>query len=411
MAWLEKSYEDLMQWDYNPWKRKPGQFGNHFFDLQMSADPKDKAKVSELLRLAGAWHKRLLERYPELAVEMRNVPDERNGFLKWLEFCERLEDGNTKGSVKIPFSTELEDYLGNGTWNAEAARRWLAENKALLDEIRAIGLMTERSVNGISEERWSFTSSKMAKSAVDALSIDARFAAEAGDVAGALESVLAARGLAEHLAGVETSSLLTGTVKMLLDFQLTKRVLEEIIPALPPGQVDVAAWEKVVNPGPVGPAEFARLMKGEWSVGSRNFLLPMLLNTEDPELPSDGRALVDIYSMWFLGNARSHETAALADLPRMSWTGPGNTEHLSRGSRDVAAVMFIGANSWHSGWERAQSVHAMNAAAFTILKGKPVPKDPVYGQSYRWDPQTRVLSAPDTDEFREMKIDPVTVPV
>ncbi|RYD50014.1 MAG: hypothetical protein EOP85_00440 [Verrucomicrobiaceae bacterium] len=412
LGWLENSYENLMQWEHNPWERKPGEFGNHFFNLLTSEDPKDRAKAKELQRLAEAWYKRLLERYPELAVEMRHVPDDRNGFLKWLEFCERLDgqqDEQTKGSASISFPADLEEYLSKGTWNADAARGWLAENSQMLDEIRAIGLMKECSVNGIESDRWSFTSARLAKGAVDALLIEARLAAESGDVAGAMESVHAAKGLANHLTDVETPSLLAGTVNMLLESTVNKRVLGEILPALPTGRADLAAWEQLLDPGSVGPGEFARLMKGEWSIG-RTYLLPMLLNTEDPNLPRDGGDLVDVYSMWFLRNVRSYESAVLSDLPQLSWTGPGSLDHLSRANQDAAAALFVGADSWRTGWERYQSVRAMEAAAFAILQGKPVPKDPVYGESYRWDPQTRVLSPPDTEAFRGMKIDPVTLP-
>ena len=52
----------------------------------------------------------------------------------------------------------------------------------------------------------------------------------------------------------------------------------------------------------------------------------------------------------------------------------------------------------------------MTQAAFAIMKGQPIPKDPVYGQDYRWDPVTRLLSAPDTEAFNSLNIKPITVP-
>ncbi|MEY4569546.1 MAG: hypothetical protein RLZZ398_985 [Verrucomicrobiota bacterium] len=33
----------------------------------------------------------------------------------------------------------------------------------------------------------------------------------------------------------------------------------------------------------------------------------------------------------------------------------------------------------------------MNQAAFAIMKNQPIPKDPIYGQDYRWDPATRPI--------------------
>lgn len=409
MDWFQEKFEDVMTWEHNPWKRSRNGFGDHFIGMLHSKDPVEKARAQELLRQAEAWHKRLLERYPELAVEMREIPADRNGFLRWLEFSERMEE--TLRNEGLPFPAELQGYLGNeGAWNAEAAKSWLAQNKALLDEIRAIGLLPERSLNGISVDRTGFIPARFAKSCGDALMIEARLAAEMGNPAGALDAVRAANGLADHLGEVESPSLLAATVQILTKISLQNRVLTDILPALPDGQRDPAMWQTILNPKAAGPAEFARLMKSEWSVGSRNYLLPMLLDTDDPKIPSDGAALLDYYSSQFSSITSTHEGTSPSDLAGLGWPSLTDDSHLSRSSRDVSSMVFVGAKAWRKGWERAQSVYAMNEAAFAILQGQPVPKDPVHGADYRWDPQNRVLSPPDTDAFREMKIDPITLP-
>ena len=91
MDWLLDRYEQVMSWEHNPWKTEPVGFGAHYWKLLESKDPKDQARARELRRLAEALHRRVLERYPELAVPDKNVPPERNGFLKWLEFAEGFE--------------------------------------------------------------------------------------------------------------------------------------------------------------------------------------------------------------------------------------------------------------------------------------------------------------------------------
>ena len=54
----------------------------------------------------------MLERYPELAVPDKNVPPERNGFLKWLEFAERFESGTaSRGSTSLPIPDALLNHL------------------------------------------------------------------------------------------------------------------------------------------------------------------------------------------------------------------------------------------------------------------------------------------------------------
>ena len=411
LDWFGQTFENVMTWDHNPWKWRSREFGDHFWTLCESKNPDDQEKVRELRRLAEAWHQKLRLRFPELAVPMRNVPDERNGFLQWLDFCDRMEVGMRRGAASVSFPKEIEDYLNHkGAWNPEAAKAWLAQQKPLLDEVRAIGLLPEQSANGIPLDRWGFINARLVKGWADALMMESRLAAEHGDVATALESARAVRGLADHLGNVETPSLLAATVQTLLHLSLENRVLTDIIPSLPAGQVDPLPGENAINPTVSDPAEFARLMKGEWSVGTRYFLLPMLLDAGDPKSPPDGGELLDFYSMLFADVVARHEGTAISDLPELQWPEIPDSSHLSKSSGQAINTVFIGARAWRKGWDRSQSVSAMNQAAFAIMKGQPIPTDPVYGASYVWDEQNRRLSAPDTEAFRELKLTPITVP-
>jgi hypothetical protein len=411
MDWFEESYENLMKWDYNPWKRNPSGFGDHFFKLSESKDPRDQAKASELWRLAEAWHQKLLLRFPELAVAMKSIPDDQNGFLKWLDLSDKIKADHPESVPRITFPKELDDYLNHqGAWNADAAKAWLAQQKSLVDEIHAIGRLPERSVNGIPIDRWGFISAHFGKSCGGVMILEARLAAEMGDVAAALESTRAAKGLADHFSEVETPSLLSATVQILLQSDLERRVLHEILPALPAGEVNPAEWEAVLKPTAHSPAEFARLMKGEWSVGSRQFLLPMLLDAEDPKLPPDPGELLDVYSLNFLEIVRVHEVAGIKDLPTLEMPPVPNSSHLSRASRGAVESLSIGSMAWRKGWDRIQSSSAMTQAAFAIMKGQPIPQDPVYGQDYRWNPATRQLSMPAGKTFDAMDIKPISVP-
>ena len=396
-------------WEFNPWKRPDIGFGDHYSNLQSSKDPRDQAKCRELQRLAEASYQRLLLRFPELGVPLRTVPDDRNGFLKWVEFSEKFKKDHDYKSIEFP--KQIDDYLNQrGAWNSESARAWLAQQKPLLDEIRAIGLLPERSVNGIAVERWGFTPARLARGCEQVLVIDARLHAEMGDAAAALESIRAAKGFADLFSEVESPSLLSATVNILLQIDLERRVLHEILPALPSGDVNPADWEAVLNPTVHPPAEFARLMKGEWSVGSRQFLLPMLLNAEDPNLPSDPGELLDAYSLNFLEIARVHEAADIKDLPTLGMPPASNSGDLSRTSRQAFESLSIGSMAWRNGWDRVQSSSAMTQAAFAIMKNQPIPRDPVYGRPYRWDPATRQLSMPAGEAFDTMQIKPITVP-
>lgn len=410
--WFEEGYENLMKWEYNPWKiDKSDGLGNHYFKLLGSDVPADKAYCKELQRRAEAWYQKLLLRYPEMAIAMKTIPDDRNGFLKWLELSERFKKGKNSNYEPLAFPPELEQYLSHdGPWNAEVARAWLSQQKSLVDEIRAIGQMPDESVNGIAVERWGFLPARLAKGFAESLMLEARLAAEQGDAAGALESIRAAKGLADHFVEVETPTLLGVTVQILLQKELEKFAFNQILPALPPGQIDPAAWENALNPTVSPPSEFARYMKAEWSVTSRQYVLPLLLDTEDPDPITDGGDLLDAQAAPFVEIVRTHEGKTVADLPTLGVFTDLDVSHLSRNARKLAEVLFVGSRAWRKGWDRAQSSTGMTQAAFAIMNNRPIPQDPIYRQDYRWDPTTRQLSMPAGKAFDEMDIKPIAVP-
>lgn len=409
LDWLMESYEKLMSWDRNPWKTKSPGFGLHYSDLIASKDPKDQARAKELRRLAEALHQQLLLRYPELAVPSKNIPPERNGFLKWLEFSERFASDSS--SKHLDFPDDLQKHLNSeGPWNAASVKAWLTQEKLLIDEIRAIGLMPEQSSDGIDIHRYGFLPARLAKNCSDALLMDARLAAEEGNTAAALESVQAANGLASHFANIETPTLLALTVQILVQMGTQKYALTEIMPALPSGQLDPTAWENVLNPTVHSPDEFARVMKGEWSVTNREYLLPILMDPEELNNPSDPDALLDAFAGNFLHIVGNNEGRSITDWPNLADPGDPDISHLSRRSQGLIETCFIGQRAWRKGMERSVSVFAMNQAAFAILKGQPIPNDPIYGLPYGWDPATRILSKPNGEAFKKLELKSITLP-
>lgn len=166
-----------------------------------------------------------------------------------------------------------------------------------------------------------------------------------------------------------------------------------------------------MNPEPKTPADFARVMTGEWHVGSRHWLLPPVADVEDPKYPPDPEALLDAYSGTFLEIVSLHQGQPLSKLPQIEIpSAPPDLGHLSRQSRETTEMLGIGMAAWRKGWERAQSVSAMTKAAFAIMQGQAVPDDPIHGQPYRWNETTRELSAPESPAFEEMDLKPIKVP-
>ena len=411
--WFEVGYENLMKWEYNPWKtNNPYPFGAHYYKLLGSKDPKDQARAKELQRLAKAFYERLLLRYPEMAVAMKSIPDDQNGFLKWLEFSERLKKANSDSYYSsLGFPDELDQYLNHdGPWNAEAAKTWLSQQKTLIDEIRAIGLTSDASINGIDIDRWAFVPARLAKSCAESLMLEARYAAETGDTATALESIRAAKGLADHFTDVETPTLLGATIKLLIQQQLDKFVLNEIMPALPAGKMDPAAWESVLNPTVSSPTELAKLFRGDWSSSTLQYILPVLVDAEDPDAVPDAGNLLDAHTAPFAENIRIFECAPMSDLPTLVAADIPDVSNLSRKSRQIAETFYIATRAWQKGWVRCQYLTSMTQAAFAVMNDRPMPKDPIYGQDYHWDSVTRQISMPDGNNYTELDIKPITVP-
>lgn len=407
--WLEDRHWDLVTWKHNPWKRpKPPGFGDHYFQLLGSDKPADQASMAAIRIWTWPLYRQIQKRYPELSIPLKTVPDDRNGFLKWLELSERVSTDPSKDFI-FPNSLR-KDRLHPGPWDLAEAKAWRVADKAKIDEVRAIGLLTDQSIAGIGIQRYGFISAVPAKNCAEALLFDARLAAIEGDTAGALESVRAARGFADHFDKIETPSLLSITVSILLNLELQEEVISHIIPALPPGQLNPQAWEAAVRPEVRPPSEFSRVMKGEWNVGIRQFLLPILCDGGDPCYPKDPEALVDFYSARFVDVVKAYDRGTMPDWRVVSSPPLRDGSHLSRPTRNVAEIMFVGEAAWSKGMLRSQYVVAMNAAAFAIMKGEDAPGDPIHGLPYIWDPATRELSAPADPAFVEMDLKPIIVP-
>lgn len=408
MDWLEDRHWDLLSWDKNPWKQpRPPGFGEHYFELLKSKKPADQASLAAIRHWSGPLYRQIQRRYPELVIPLKPVPEHSNGFLRWLELSERVKADPSKDFV---FPSSLRQYLdGTGPWNAADAMAWRTANKSKIDEVRAIGLLTEQSIAGIGIERYSFIGARHGKACTDALLLEARFAAGEGDEAAALEYVRAVRGFADHFEKVETPSLLNITVSILLNLELQKQVISRIIPALPPGKFDPQAWEAAIRPEVMPPSEFSRIMKGEWNVGIQQFLLPILCDAEDPYYPTDPDAFVDFYCARFVDVVKAYDQGKLQDWNSITAPLHRDDAHLSRQSRRISSILFVGEEAWCKGMRRSQYIVARNRAAFAIMKGEPVPKDPIHDLPYHWDPATRVLSAPPDPIFAEMKVEPLVV--
>lgn len=394
---IQERVESIQSWKHLPSVLKPAPAtGSRYAEFRDSGDPFKQALAREIERLVERQYERLTrERYPDLAVPFKSIPDERNGYLQWLKFEERWNaaPSGTRGDLEIP--TPLKEYLSDDAeWDTESARAWITANAAVLAEIRDIGLLPDQSTRGITVDRWPVLEAILKKRACDALLLEARLAVADGDIPSAIRSMTAARGLSRHFSDVETPTLLGATVGILCKRSMERFFLYKLLPSIPPDELDVAAWEAAIQPKVDTPADFARFVKGEWSYSLRHYFLPLILSPEEKAPLPDSGEFIDAFSIPFAKVAKDHETATLGALPPIrSWTRT-DTSHLSRESRNMFFMSTLGLDSWREGWEKSQSWVAFTMATFSVLKGEAPLPDPVSGMHFSWNPITRELDMP-----------------
>jgi hypothetical protein len=91
-------------------------------------------------RIVQRWMDELLERYPQLKFEKREVPDEENGFLAWTKFSSEILEG-----VELPDC--LEEYLSSpNAINRRCAEEWLNQHSDLETSLSDIARLPDQSM-------------------------------------------------------------------------------------------------------------------------------------------------------------------------------------------------------------------------------------------------------------------------
>ena len=396
--WIDQGMDSFMSWDLNPWKVEEQWFGQHFESLRRSKNPNDQAEYQRLRKLGREWHQRILSRYPELANRYRNVPDERNALKKLADLEKRFRSADDPNVyLAADFPKELRAQLFNGKpWDSQAATAWLEANRSLVEEIRAIGLMTESSTKGLSD----FNPYRLTMDFTNMLLLDARVAADRGDINAALDSIRAANGLAGHLSQTDAPTIIMSLMGYSQQRSIRDAVFASIMPGLPASQIDLTAFENALNPRIETPAAWANTVIGEWNGGMSEYLLPSLADPTETRAPHDAELFAETYTNHMLGVVRNNQDRTLSELPTHPDTIP-DLSQLSLRSRSLLGMVDISYSRKH--WEHAQVQAGLTKAAFAILRGQPVPNDPIHGKPYTWDPITRQLSLPAGVEYNRNK--------
>ncbi len=400
---IGEGMESMMTWEHNPWRRHPVHFGDRFRALMG-----DREEFERVIKLGREWHDRILARYPELAIpEAKAMPPEKNGLLKLNTLLTRLRQPG--GLLNVPLTEGIPRPLGKiDLTDIATSRQLITTHSELIRELWEISRFTEGSRAGIDLQQLRSNRYWEADVISTLLLSDARVAAADGDVMRALDSIRAAAVMHRHLDRIPHSSRIRDSLGY--DLWMTSAVTTWILPVLAPDQIDLDAWEAAINHRPRPASDFALDIRVQWSGQLTGWLLPASSVTGDVSVPHDIDMVIEAYTRRMRDLAVRMDSLkpgdAVSELPGISLS------HLSERGQKVAAGMALNQPSGllQDRWAQSQTNAGMTAAVFAILRGQPVPPDPVSGKPYTWDPENRVLSPPATNVINKSTRFQITLP-
>jgi len=361
------------------------------------------AAEREKARRIDALYEATLAKHPGLQVIYKDVPDARNGYLKWLQFEQR----HPSGSLDLP--EEIKRMINGGDWDADKAAAWMNEHADLIAEILEIGLTSDQSVKGISLPQGGFVQARLPKEVADLLLMRARLEAERGSPEASLQSLQATMGWASHFDQIETPTLLHATVSTMIRLSASRQFFENVLPALPGDGLDLSAWQQ--NFGASSSSEeLGRLLIGEWHVIARYFAMPAMVAGESEwKDVSDPEAFLDRWADWVEAQTRGCDSTDLGHLSDTLGGIHAETDGLSDHSIGMLEVLGTGHAAWSKGWVRSQIVLHLQNAAFAYLRGEPLPNEPITGKPFVWDEVSQSVRAPEDERLKDFDLKPLVI--
>lgn len=355
---------------------------------------------------AGAqkWYEELLEKYPQMKPNYRDVPDAENGFLQFLLLDETVKES------RLP--QELDDMFAEGSeWNSEKFKAWLDENQDYLTQILHVADSPGQSVKGIDFERI-FNSARLSGEFGKILLGATRLAFESGDQESALRYAKAIDALGGHLTNVEVPSMLAEVIAVGYHTKLRGLFLEKFFPTLSDNPQALTRWQEIITPKELPSSEYSRILAGDWNVAMRIQILPTLLGAhtltqEETSFQfSDSGEFIDLYTTAIRKFAVSLASAG-PDRVNLS---PGEFSFPESGIDPKTLKMLHDFLAPYRGLYQALGIQTtritMISAAIAIQLGEEPPVDPVSGKPFRWDAESRTLSYPEGVEAD----DPIKLP-
>jgi hypothetical protein len=338
-----------------------------------------------------------LEKYPRMKPEFRDVPDEQNGFLQIILLSESL-----KGRL-LP--DDLRACLqGESAWDGQAFKAWLGENQEVFDKILCTAELPDHSVKGLALDRLASGSNRPISDFGLILHSAARLAFESEDRVTALRYMKASTALADHLVEIESPTMLGEVLSLGIRLDVRDSFWENFLPGLASDPETLRQWKEAVFTDRSPAEDYSRVMIGEWNSIMRNSYLPALLGDPAAGGPFPGQGafhvknvegFLDACATLFLtpadgildlGSDRFNLVNAGFEAPD-SALDPGSSELIA----NTISVFRLIPQSLAIQVTRT----AKHAAAISILLGETPPVDPVSGKPFLWDPDSRLLSAPE----------------
>jgi hypothetical protein len=374
------------------------------------SDPAGERRRRESVSAAAQkWYEELLEKYPDMKPVYRDVPDERNGYLQLLLLAENVKTPRLSPDLEMMFSGD------QTAWEPEKFKAWLAENRAYADEILRVAELPDRSTKGIAFDRIFNETARLGMEFSRVLLGSARLAFEGGDQETALRYVKAAGSLGDHFADIEVPSMLGEVISTGIRARASDALFENYLPALANDPEALARWREVIFRSEAPAGEYARAVIGEWNTAIRGLLLPALLGDHSVTggaIPADDVAgLIDSYTLAMRGMAEgvSMKGADRFDVGQATNTSSptGVLKEAPRGDEKftVESILFS-IRGLGAAFGTNASRNAMRSGAISILLGEELPVDPVTGQAFAWNAETRTLALPGNEDGEESIIVP-----
>jgi hypothetical protein len=382
-----------------------------------------KALPQDSPEFAAAWdrhrdrlYEMVLARHPELVVSYKEVPDERNGFLKWVAFEAKHRD---QGAEPLSIPDDIQSLIEGKTWDANRAEQWLTEHAALMGEIEAIGLLPEQSMKGVERPLMGYIETRLAKQSMDLLWMSARLQAERGKPEEALRKFQAVLGLANHFDQVEAPCLLDATVGAMIRLNAPRQFFQTIYPLIAKDPASLQAWRKTLDVPPATPSEYGRILQGEWHAGQRDVMpvilfpmvgdFPWMGDLSKLRFPRDSGDLLDAFAESAEKRVRVCRSNDWADLVANRCAVLADRKWLSRKSVKILDAFEVRMRAWAKGWIWAQLCFAQQNAAFAHLFGEPLPNEPITGKPFVWDEASQSIRAPEDERLKGFDLKPLVV--